>query len=628
MASTFMGLNISYSGLVASNAALNTTANNIANVETVGYSRQIINQTAAEAMRAFASYGCIGAGVDTLGAERVRDIYYDEKYWNNNSKLGEFDKKSYYCAVIENYLRDERGTNEVKGFSTIFSEMHTALDSLSNHADEADYALQFIGKAGNLCEYFNILYNNFQKMQTDVNDEIAIKVDEINSVAQQIALLNKQINMVEANGATVANDLRDKRDLLVDQLSAVVDVKCEERPITSRDGSEANINEYTVMIAGGQTLVSGNDYRQLDCVPRASWQKANQNDVDGLYDVCWKDTGMELGIGAQNVRGELKGLYEMRDGNNDEAFHGTIQSVDGINRTVTVKTTADYLTDISKSTLPLTDGQITLSGERFYYDSFTMEVDEETGAAYYTFKIAEETSKNPTMVPSSYAGKSAKIGDQVDYQGIPYYLEQMNEWVRDYAYHFNEIYGVENATDVNGNTHEGAIFFTGDNSVTGGQYALNGSSVYDKSFDSSKNTGYYMLTAGNFNVEKSIQNDASTMATHTGVVDGVAKYDILDNLKDLSTNKDRMVFRGCSAQSFLICLMGDSGLNANSANSFQEIYANIEESIANSRFSVSGVDSDEEAANMIKFQNAYNLASKMISVLNDCYDRLITQTGV
>ena len=113
----------------------------------------------------------------------------------------------------------------------------------------------------------------------------------------------------------MANDLRDKRDLLVDQLSAVVDVQCEERTIASRDGSEANIKEYTVMIAGGQTLVSGNDYRQLDCVPRASWQKANQNDVDGLYDVRWKDTGMDLGIGAQNVRGELKGLFEMRDGN-------------------------------------------------------------------------------------------------------------------------------------------------------------------------------------------------------------------------------------------------------------------------------------------------------------------------
>ena len=174
MASAFMGLNIAYSGLVASNAALNTTANNIANIETGGYSRQIINQAASDPMRAFASHGCIGAGVDTLGAERVRDIYFDEKYWTNNSKLGEYDKKQYYCAIIEQYLMDERGTNEVKGFTTIFNEYHSAMDSLSNHTDEVDFALEFVGKAGNLCEYFNILYDNFQKMQTDINDEIKI----------------------------------------------------------------------------------------------------------------------------------------------------------------------------------------------------------------------------------------------------------------------------------------------------------------------------------------------------------------------------------------------------------------------------------------------------------------------
>lgn len=627
MASTFMGLNISYSGLVASNAALNTTANNIANIETDGYSRQIINQTASNAMRAFAGHGCIGAGVDTLGAERVRDIYYDEKYWNNNSKLGEYDKKQYYCAIIETYLMDERGTNEIKGFNTLFSEYHSALDSLSNHTDETNYALEFIGTAGNLCEYFNILYNNFQKMQTDVNDEIKIKVDEINSAAQQIALLNKQINMVEANGNTVANELRDKRDLLIDQLSAVVDVQCEERPVKDVTGDDTNINDYIVSIAGGQTLVHGNDYRQLECVPREDWQRVNQNDVDGLYDVTWKDNGCEIGLSASSVRGELKGLYEMRDGNNDEAFHGKISDVSKMNKTVTVKTTESYLGDISKSTLPLTDGQVRLSGQLYYYDSFTFETDG-SGNAYYTFKLSEDKSKNPAMPTTAIIGNSARVGEQVNYQGIPYYLEQMNEWVRDYAYHFNSIYGVENATDYNGNTHEGDIFYTGDNSVDGGQYDLKGTSIYDKSYDTSTGNGYFMLTAGNFNVERSIQNDASTLATHTGEVEGVAKYDIIDNLKDLSTNKDRMVFRGSNAQSFLICLMGDSGLNAQSANSFQEIYASIEESIANSRFSISGVDSDEEAANMIKFQNAYNLASKMISVLNDCYDRLITQTGV
>ncbi|MCI9386403.1 MAG: flagellar hook-associated protein FlgK [Lachnospiraceae bacterium] len=626
MASTFMGLNISYSGLVASNAALNTTANNIANVETVGYSRQIVNQSASAAMRAFAGYGCIGAGVDTLGAERVRDIYYDEKYWNNNSKLGEYDKKQYYCAIIEDYLRDDRGTNEVKGFMTIFGEYQAAMESFSTHTGEKDFALEFVGKAGNLCEYFNILYNNFQKMQTDVNDEISIKVDEINSIAKEVTLLNRQINMIEVGGNTVANDLRDKRDLLIDQLSAIVDVKCEEKPITDDAGKETGMMQYDVSIVGGQSLINGYSYRQLECVPRQSWQKVNQNDVEGLYDIIWTDSGHELGLGAKNARGELEGLYEMRDGNNNEAFNGTVSGVDVENRTVTIKVKDDYLKDISKSTLPLTNGQIVVGGEKYYYDSFSYEKDA-SGEVSYTFKLSEDLTKNLTTARKNKIGQSAYVGEQINYQGIPYYMEQMNEWVRDYAHHFNEIYGVDGATDFNGDDRTGDIFFTGDDVSTGNQFDLN-VSLYATSYNSVDDAGYFKLTAGNFNVKKSVQNDASTFATHTIESDGLSKYDILKELKDLSTNKDKMVFRGCDAQSFLICLMGDSALNAQSANSFQEIYGNIEESIANSRFSISGVDSDEEAANMIKFQNAYNLASKMISVLNDCYDRLITQTGV
>lgn len=118
------------------------------------------------------------------------------------------------------------------------------------------------------------------------------------------------------------------------------------------------------------------------------------------------------------------------------------------------------------------------------------------------------------------------------------------------------------------------------------------------------------------------------MSTHTIDTSGVSNYNIINELKELSVNTDKMQFRGCTASEFLVCIMGDSALNTNSADSFVNIYSNIEETIENSRYSVSGVDADEEAANMIKFQNAYNLASKMISVLNECYDRLITQTGV
>jgi flagellar hook-associated protein 1 FlgK len=209
----------------------------------------------------------------------------------------------------------------------------------------------------------------------------------------------------------------------------------------------------------------------------------------------------------------------------------------------------------------------------------------------------------------------------------------MNEWVRDYAYSFNQIYGVEGATDLNGDDRQGAYFFTGDDEVTKGQYALafgkDEDTIYSVTkYSSTDKSNYINLTAGNFNVSQSIQDDSSTLATHTVSSDGVSKYDIVDNLKDLSTNKDKMTFRGCDAQSFLICLMGDTALNAQSANSFYDIYSNIEDSISNSRYSISGVDADEEAANMIKFQNAYNLASKMISVLNECYEQLILETGV
>ena len=583
MPSTFLGLNTSYTGLVAANAALNTTSNNIANVETEGYSRQQINQSAAAAMRAFASYGCIGAGVDTLGAERVRDIYYDEKYWNNNSKLGEYEKKSYYAEIIQTYLQDTRDTKSgdseslVKGFTSLFNEFHNSLESLATHTGELSYARDSVSYAGNLCEYFNILYDSFQKMQTDVNDEIKIKIDQINSISQQVSTLNQQISMIEINGTAVANELRDKRDLLIDQLSQIIDVRCEERVVYDDNGKDSGLREYVVRIAGGQVLVDGKKYRNLECVPREQWQKENQNDVDGLYDIYWTDTHQEAGISGKTVRGELKGLFEMRDG-----------------------------------------------GNYYYYDSYEMNI-YPTGECFYTFKLSESDVKNPGFISEDKLGEPAKVGERINYQGIAYYLEQMNEWVREYASFFNGIYSTEDATDYLGNDQSDSIFFTGD-IKTGGQYSLEierGATYYNSTDD-----GYFQLTAGNFNVSKALEDDPRTMATHTVYTDGESKYDIIAELIDLSTNVDKMQFRGCSAESFLECLMGDSALNASSAENFTTVFSNIQESIQNDRFSISGVDNDEEAANMMKYQTAFSLASKMISVLNECYEQLILQTGV
>ena len=116
MPSQFFGLNIAYTGLLASNAAMNTTSNNIANVQTEGYSRQQVTQQASNALRVFQTYGSAGAGVETLAIERVRDEFYDGRFWDNNAQLGEYDMQQYYMQQLETYFDDD---GKSTGFKTI-----------------------------------------------------------------------------------------------------------------------------------------------------------------------------------------------------------------------------------------------------------------------------------------------------------------------------------------------------------------------------------------------------------------------------------------------------------------------------------------------------------------------------
>ena len=181
MASQFFGLNTAYTGLLASNASLNTTANNIANVQTEGYSRQQAVNQAANAIRVFQTYGCAGAGVQTLAIERIRDEFYDDKYWANNSMTGEYETKAYYMKQIETYFEDD-GKNT--GFKTIYDQfMQAALEELMKDPSSSSAKTQFIGFADSFAEYFNNLSGNMQALQKDVNAEIKLKVDEINSLA-------------------------------------------------------------------------------------------------------------------------------------------------------------------------------------------------------------------------------------------------------------------------------------------------------------------------------------------------------------------------------------------------------------------------------------------------------------
>lgn len=630
MPSQFFGLTIGYSGLLAANAALNTTGNNISNVETDGYSRQKVNQSAADALRVFTTYGCAGAGVEVLAIERIRDEFYDVKYWNNNTNTGEYSMKAYYMKQVEDYFADN---STIEGFKTIFDRMMSALAEVQKQSGSDSTKAQFIGSASSLCDYFNSMAANMEQVQKDVNQEIKLKIDEINSIATEIATLNKQINTIELDGKAHANELRDARTKLLDELSAIVDVEVTETPIVDATNPDryTGANRLIVRIAGGQTLVDSGDYRSLECVARKPEEKVNQSDIDGIYDVYWVanrltgDLGDQFNLYNGAMGGELRGLVQMRDGNNGENFQGTVNDIQTVvdggktYKEVKVKVTKDYLLDMNKLTLSDTGGKINLGNQVFYftewkYDQTTQE---------YTFRIDE--SINNANLTTTRMGKEATIGASVKYQGVPYYMAQMNEWIRTFSEAFNKI--LKEGYDVKGN--QGILMFTGNHETDEEQYLFDGGlNPGVKDTVSVNDDSYYRLTAKNASILKAMVNDPDLLATKVGQTEGVDEYKNVERLIKMINDKTQVSFRGASTAEFLTCILSDIALNTNSANTFHSNFTNVGKAIDNQRLSISGVDQDEEAVNLVKYQNAYNLASRMIQTMTEIYDRLILQTGV
>ena len=301
-------------------------------------------------------------------------------------------------------------------------------------------------------------------------------------------------------------------------------------------------------------------------------------------------------------------------------------------KTVTVAVTADYLKDINKCTLSDSGGKINLGNQIFYYNDWTFNYDAASDTYSYTFTI--DDSIYDANLTETRRGKEATIGQSVNYQGVPYYMQQMNEWARTFASKFNEI--LADGFDLYGNP--GNILFSANHETDKEQYLFTqgiGVEYKDKNgnvqtYDSvsMKDDSYYRLTAKNFSVLNSMLDDPDLLATKVDEAAGVDEYGNVEKLIKMITDKTEVSFRGASCSEFLTCILSDIALNANNANNFYGNFNNVGKAIDNQRLSISGVDTDEEAVNLVKYQNAYTLASKMIQTLTEVYDRLILETGV
>ena len=631
MPSTFFGLTIAGSGLSSFQAAINTTANNISNVQTNGYTKQVANRVASEALRVHQKYGTTGSGVTTTSITQVRDFYYDVKYWENSSNVGYYDKRLYYMKQIETYYIDDEKTYQ-KGFSTILDKMFSDLDSLKGNAGDINKRDAFIGSAQNLTSYFTGISSELQSLQSSCNDEIKTIVGKVNATASKIATLNKQINQLELNGG-YANELRDQRALLVDELSQIVPVTVNEVPIKDSHYPDrvTGANWYTVSI-NGQDIVDGYDYRTIEC--RARDYKVNQTDIEGLYDLYWTDTGNSFNTTNASMTGQLRALFEMRDGNNEENFSGIMKGVNGNKVTFEQKLSITNMADMNMDT----EGIITIGNKNFHYNGFSYNtsVDAEGNEMITSFTFNLEDVDAATNL-KDFVGKKAEIGTSIDSLGIPYYMNQMTAFVRVFASKFNRL--EQTGVDLNGkdmrtffvaNTTKEEKAFADDNfEMKAGNY------TYTSDSDT-----YYWLTVSNFDVAKECAKDPTRFSTITkdkynelkgkdptgDITQGEDAYDLAEELLKLKSGVK--IYRNSYASDFLKCMYNDVSVDKQEASTFNDNYANISETITSQRRSISGVDEDEEALDLVKFQNAYNLSSQMVQVMTEMYDQLILQTGV
>lgn len=625
MASTFFGLTIASSGLSAYQAALNTTANNISNVQTTGYTRQVANRVASDSIRVNAKYGAAGTGVTTTSITQTRNSYYDSKYWFNKSSLGLYETKLGYMNQIENYFIDD---DTEEGFTTIFNKMFSSLDTMKNNASDSSTREQFISSAQNLCIYFNSVATGLTQIQDDCNQEIKSTVDNLNSIAEKIALLNKQINIVEVQGG-YANELRDQRSLLVDELSSIVPVTVKETPVVNSNDPDmqTGASYYTVKI-NGETLVDTYDYETLTCTAKEN--KINQTDSEGLYNIYWTSTGNKFNISGSNMSGTLRGLFEIRDGNNAENFsgkvtHTTTSAADGTKITITDPS----ITNINAVSMA-ENGTITINSKDYDYTDFTFNTNADGTIESYTFTLKDTLSEVET---TKMMGREAAIGTSIDTMGIPYYMAQMNEFLRSFGSMFNDILSGKDpgdttgsgAQDLNGMDTNYYSFFTCDG-IDGNEVDYKLSGKYKDTTISSGDQSYYKLTAGNIKISDICTKDPTKLATTEKISNGADAYDLVEKLALLKS--DTVVFRSGKADAFLSCIYSDISVDTQESQIFYNNFSNIASAIDKQRMSVSGVDQDEEALDLVKFQNAYNLSSKMVSVLTEVYDKLIQETGV
>ena len=518
MRSTFHGLETGKRSLFAQQTALQTTGHNIANANTVGYSRQVVNLISSRPIEAVGMMrtnvpGQLGTGVEFDSITRIRETFLDDQYRNGSQIHGAWEVRLDVLEKLETIFNEPSDV----GLRSLLDKFWASWHDLSENPEDITARKLVRETARALVDAFNQTHRQLEDLQADLTENIQVKVAQMNTTLQTIAELTRQIRRIEALGDN-ANDLRDQRDVLVDQLSKLVNIT-----VTEANGI------YQVSM-GGVVLVNNDT--------------ANLQTVDGIVG----------NFGGALTGGEIYGTILARD-----------------------QYVTEYINQLNTLVNGLVNGEVTITIPR--------------GSV-----LPEGTVLNGITYTGSVAARTLADDLTVTVRGLNG-LHQLGYTLLDPP------------------TAGGPFFVSAD----GGP-----------------------ITAGNIRLNPDIEKDASYIASSMRVIENGGTVTVVKGNKDLALlisqfNDLKINFSSVSTgaitgygsvNDFFRSIVGQLGIQAQEAERQTENAKLVIDQVDARRQAVSGVSLDEEMANMVKFQHAYNAAARFITTIDQILDKIINSMGI
>lgn len=572
MSSFYVGV----SGLNTSQNSLNTTSHNLANVETTGYVRQQVVQVD----RTYLNWGInhistfqTGLGVDISAVRQVRDVFLDKSYRLEVGRQGFYEVQYEAVQEVESMFGELEGVT----FQDELEDLWTSLQEMAKDPSDVTRT-SLIQDSANFINRANIISDQLKEYQVNLNTQITSKVNRINQIADDIVALNKDINFYESNGLEHANDLRDERNNLLDELGqiihitykensdGVVSVSAEGVQLVSEDRAfkmgTVKVNETTDMLKPVWTSHGDIDVFNFDHAPSTN----NDTDIGSLK-------GLLLARGSDAINYTKN--YQREDFASQDAYDAAIaQYNDETAPSIIMSVQAQFdtlihgiVTTINDILCPNKDITLTDGTKLKIFDSANapagMDSEKTMGEALFNRKSTDRY-REATTDELSKLGFTPAPGEKI------------------------LVYNEETETD------ETSLF-------TLGQIEVNKEILANHSkLPLSSNTGSqdYDITTIN-KIVTEWQNPFATISPNTLTRNNVNDY--------------------------YTAFIGEIANRGEQYTAMSTNQAAMVNGINNQRQETSGVSSDEELTNLIKFQHAYNASARYISVVSEMLEHIVTR---